>query len=128
MKKLQASYNDNANKIIEQATKKGAIKELNFLINLSMVNTDTKLVPEEPKTFAKAWNHPNANSHATWQEAIKKEFANMNKQQVWHKTKSSAPQSKVCKKQVGLQDQTQQCIQGVSHCKQVQSGTWHQFI
>ena len=36
--------------------------------------------------FAEAWIHPNANSHAKWQEAIGKKFASMNKQQVWHKT------------------------------------------
>ena len=63
MKKLRGSYNDDANKIAKKGTKeKSAIKNLNFLINLSMVSKDTKPVPEEPKTFTKAWNHPNANS------------------------------------------------------------------
>ena len=79
MKRLQALYNDNANKIVKQ-------KKLYFLINFAMVTTDTKPVPEETKTFTKAWNHPNATSHAKWWEAMKKEFADMNKQQVWHKT------------------------------------------
>ena len=56
MKKLQALYNDNANKIVKQATNvKSAIKNLNFLIDLSMVTTDTKCVPEEPKSFTQAW-------------------------------------------------------------------------
>ena len=59
MKKLQASYNYNANKIVKQA----AIKKLKFLINLAIVTKDTKPVSEEPKTFSKAWNHPNAGSH-----------------------------------------------------------------
>ena len=73
MKKLQASFNDNANKIIKQATKeKDAIKNLNVLIDLAIVTTDTKPVPEEPKTLNKAWSHTNANSHMKWQEAIKK--------------------------------------------------------
>ena len=54
-------------------------------MDLAVVTTDTLLVPEEPMTFDKAWNHPNANASAKWQEAIHKEFANMNKQQVWHK-------------------------------------------
>ena len=73
MKKLQASYNNDANKIIKQATwEKSAIENLNFLIDLDMVTTDTKPIPEEPKTFTKAWNHPNANSQAKWQESIKK--------------------------------------------------------
>ena len=86
MKKLQALYNDDANKIIKEATEDKAIKKLNFLIDLAMVTTDTMLVPEEPMTFAKAWNHPNTNSHAKWQEALCKEFVDMNKQQVWLKT------------------------------------------
>ena len=35
MKKLQASYNNDANKIVKQATqKKNAIENLNFVINL----------------------------------------------------------------------------------------------
>ena len=80
MKKLQASYNDNANEIIEQAmNEKSAIEYLNFLIDLSVVTTNTKPVHEEPKTFDKAWKHSNPNSCAKWQEAIKKEFADMNK-------------------------------------------------
>ena len=66
MKKLQASYNDDANKIIKEATQDKAIKNSNFLINLAMVTTDTMLVLEEPMTFDAAWNHPNANSHAKW--------------------------------------------------------------
>ena len=90
MKKLQALYNCNANKIIKQAINEtGPIENLNFLINLAMVTTDTKPVPEEPKTFTKAWNHPNVNSCTKWQEVIKKEFAEMNKQQVWCKTSIS---------------------------------------
>ena len=90
MKKLQALYNDDANKIFEQAMQeKSAIENLNFLIDLVMVTTDTKPVPEELKTFTKAWNHPNASSCMKWQEAIKQEFDDMNEQQVWHKTSKS---------------------------------------
>ena len=50
MKKIQALHNDNANKIVEQATQeKNAMVHLNFLIDLAMVTTDAKPVPEEPK-------------------------------------------------------------------------------
>ena len=43
MKKLQALFNENTNKIIKQATKeKSAIKNLNFLFYLAMVTNDTK--------------------------------------------------------------------------------------
>ena len=90
MKKLQASYNKDANKIIKQATKeKSATKNLNILINLAMVTSDTKPVPEEPMTFNEAWDHPNTNSCVKQWEVIYKEFANINKQQVWRMTSKS---------------------------------------
>ena len=100
MKTLQASYNDDANKIVKQATQeKSGIENLNFLMDLALVIIDTKPVSEEPKTFTKAWNHPNAKSQAKWLEAIKKEFADMNKQQVWCKTsKSLMPPNHRCMK------------------------------
>ena len=83
MKKLQALYNNNAKKIMEQATQeRSAIENLIFFINLAIVITDTKPIPEEPKTFTEAWNYPNESSCMKWWEAIKKKFANMNKQQV----------------------------------------------
>ena len=83
MKKLQASYNDDSKKIVEQAMqKKGAIKNFNFLIDLAMVSNDIKSTLEKPQMFNKSWNHPNKESHRKWQEAICKEFMDMNKQQV----------------------------------------------
>ena len=52
MKKLQASYNDNADKIVMEVTKKKDAKEnMNFLIDLAtiaMVAEDTKLTRDEP--------------------------------------------------------------------------------
>ena len=59
MKKLQASYNNDATKVIKEATQVKVSKNLNFLINLAMVTTDTMPVPEEPVSFIEAWNHPN---------------------------------------------------------------------
>ena len=47
---------------------------------------------------------------------------------VQDKQKSYAPQLKMCKKQVGLQDLMQHCIPGASCCMLVQSGTWHWFF
>ena len=64
-------------------------QKLNFLINLVMVTNDTKPIPEEPKTFNKAWDHPNENSCKKWWEAIHKELADKNKQQVWCMTHKS---------------------------------------
>ena len=54
-----------------------------------MVTTNTMPVPEEPASFDEAWNLPNSTSWEKWQEAICKEFADMNKQQVWHRTSKS---------------------------------------
>ena len=63
MKKLQAAYNNDANKIVKQAMKeRSAIKTKNFLINLAIVTNNTKPAPEQCKTFNKAWDHPNTNS------------------------------------------------------------------
>ena len=65
MKKLQALYNDDAKKIVEQATQeKSAIENKNFLIDLAVVASNTKSIPEEPKTFTKAWIHSDVNSCA----------------------------------------------------------------
>ena len=84
MKKVQALYNNDANKIIKEATQDKVAKNLNFLIDLAMVTIDTMPVPEEPASFHEAWNHPNATSQEKWREVIFKEFADdMNKQQVW---------------------------------------------
>ena len=83
MKKLQALYNDNANKIVKQAAWEESTNEnLNFLIDLVIVESGTKPSLDEPQTFNEAWNHPNKESWRKWQEAIHKDFNNMNKQQV----------------------------------------------
>ena len=46
MKKLQALYNDDAKKIIKEAMQDNVVENLNFLINLAMVTTDTMPVLE----------------------------------------------------------------------------------
>ena len=66
MKKLQALYNDDANKIVEEAAQEKDVKEnLNVLINfatIAKVAEDTKPMKDESRTFNKAWNHPNPES------------------------------------------------------------------
>ena len=89
MKKLQVLYNDDTNKIIQEATGVKVSENLNFLIDLAMVTTKTMPVPEEWTSFNEAWNHPITTSWEKWQEAIPKEVASMNKQQVWCKTTKS---------------------------------------
>ncbi len=41
----------------------------------------------ELRTFQEAWNHPDIKQCMKWREAIRMEFADMNKQQVWCKIK-----------------------------------------
>ena len=56
MKNLQASYDLDANKIVEQSTQERRAKEsLKFL---AMVAEGTKSTENKPQTFKKAWNHP----------------------------------------------------------------------
>ena len=58
IKKLQASYSDDANKTVKQATQeKCVIKNSNFLINLARVSSNTNPSLDELKTFNEAWNH-----------------------------------------------------------------------
>ena len=60
MKKLQASYNNNANKIVKQAAQeKNTNKNSIFLIDLAIVASDNKPSLDEPQMFKDAWNHPN---------------------------------------------------------------------
>ena len=62
MKKLQALYNNDMNEIIKGAMQDKVAKNLNFLINLAMVTTNTMPVPKEPASFHEAGNYPNATS------------------------------------------------------------------
>ena len=83
MKNLQASYNKMPTKSSSKLHKKKCHENLSMSIDLAMVANDTKPALEEPQTFNKALNYPNNDIHKEWQEAIHKEFVNMNKQQVW---------------------------------------------
>ena len=62
MKKLQALYNKDAKKIVEEVAQKRCKRIFDFLINLAiiaMVTEVTKPTEGEPQTFNKAWNHLN---------------------------------------------------------------------
>ena len=84
--KIQASHNDDANKILKEGTSVKTTKNLNFLIDFAMITIESVSVPEEPTSFNDAWNHPNITCREKWREAMCKEFADMNKKQVWRKT------------------------------------------
>ena len=46
MKKLPASHNNDANKIIKEVMQDKVVENLNFLIHLAMVTTNSMLIPE----------------------------------------------------------------------------------
>ncbi len=57
------------------------------------------MVLVELRTFQEAWNHPDLKQYMKWREAIRKEFADMNKQQVWRKVKcDKIPKGRHCVK------------------------------
>ena len=64
LKNIQALYNEDVNKIIEQVAQEENSKEnLNVSINLAtiaMVAKDTESTKDEPQTFNEACNHANA--------------------------------------------------------------------
>ena len=63
IKKLQAVYNEDANKLIKQvAQEKFAKQNLIILIafaTIAMVTEDKISTKDEPQTFNEAWNHAN---------------------------------------------------------------------
>ncbi len=60
----------------------------------------------EPRPFQEGWDHPEIKQCMKWREAIRKEFSDMNKQQVWHKIiRDKIPKGMLlCQIQMGLQD------------------------
>ena len=64
---LQALYSNDTNEIVVQASEEKSTNEnLNFLIDLAMVASDTKPSLDKPQMFNKAWNHPNKESQRKW--------------------------------------------------------------
>ena len=83
MKKMQALWNDNNKKVVEQTTEVKHSKEnLIFFIDLAIVAENIKSTKDEPQAFNKAWNHPCHLSWRKWQVDIQKEFSKMKKWQV----------------------------------------------
>ena len=64
--KLQALYNDDTNKIVEDATHVKVSENLNFFIDLAMITTESIPVPAEPASFNEAWNHLDVTSREKW--------------------------------------------------------------
>ncbi len=84
MQNLEASFKPDALKMVAEA--KGG-NELLPISESSAIALSVCMELAEPRTFQEAWNHPDPERCMKWREAIRKEFADMNKQQVWRKVK-----------------------------------------
>ena len=66
MNNSQALYNEDANKIVEQAAQEWSAKrKFIFFLNLdtiAIIARDTKSTEDESETFNKVWNHSNLES------------------------------------------------------------------
>ena len=43
------------------------------------------MIIQNPDIFQEAWNHPNEEKREHWRTAIKKEFNNVTKREIWRK-------------------------------------------
>ena len=68
----------NEKKIGQYVKKGGNVDVGNDIPNL----VEPEDVPEEPKTFKEAWDHPDKKERELWREAIKKEFGDMSNRKV----------------------------------------------
>ena len=78
-------------------------KTARLLIDVAKVTDNqrddaTKQQPfEEPKTFQQAWYHPDEYQRKMWREAIRKEYRDMIKHNVWRRTsKRQIPSNRRC--------------------------------
>ncbi len=94
MKNLEASFNPEFLNMVAEA-KRG--NELLPIPESSASALSVCIEFAKPRTFQEAWNHPDLKHFIKWREAIRKEFSNMNKQQVWRKIKcDKIPKGRHC--------------------------------
>ena len=108
MKRLAASYNPVATRVVEKANEKSKNMDVvNFMIDLAVFAQTTGIKTElgsgrdeeRPNTFREAWDHPNMEKRNKWRDAIKKEFNDMTKRGVWRKiSRSEIPDGRTCVK------------------------------
>jgi len=66
-----------------------------FFANAGVIDTNLnfeqafKQIPIEPTAFREAYDHPDAKQREKWQEAIKKDFRDMQCRGVWKKVRRS---------------------------------------
>ncbi len=101
LKKLDTSYNPVLDDIYEtgredsdnNSTATVINKTARYQIDIGIVvndkkddSTKNKQQFEEPKTLQEAWHDPDQYQQKKWCEAIRKEFQDMIKYKVWHRT------------------------------------------
>ena len=93
LKTLATSYNDDATKQLEglkNANQANLVNDLSTVVNANDISKITQAIDQEPMMFQEAWNHKDKNSREEWQNAIHKEFGDMNRKQVWRKIKCNS--------------------------------------
>ena len=102
LKKLAISYNNNATKQLEglrNANRANLVTNLNNVANANDVSKIGRAIDQELRIFQEAWYHKDKISREKWQNAIRKEFGDMNHKQVWRKIKrNSIPKNRRCVK------------------------------
>ena len=90
IRRIEGFYNEGADeqlrKIDEELDEVSNLNVDKLMTNFGFAAIDDDL----PKTFCKAWDHPDPENRTKWREAIRKEFRSMIKQGVWKKVKHSS--------------------------------------
>jgi hypothetical protein len=79
MRLLESSFNPEASTVLQniEQGREILLEQANIGLFSGIV------IDEEPSTFDEAWSHDDPKARGKWQDAIKEEFCDMNKQQVW---------------------------------------------
>jgi Reverse transcriptase (RNA-dependent DNA polymerase) len=92
MKRLQSSFNPEATKIIDDFDQGTDI--LLDSVNLALICGN---VMKEPKSFDYAWNCSDPDQRTKWRAAIKKDFSDMERRNVWDViSKEEVPKDRRC--------------------------------
>ena len=87
---MATSYNDDATKQLKglrNDDQANLVTNLNTVANANDVSKIAQAIDQERRTFQEAWYHKKQISREKWQNAIRKEFGNMNRKQLWRKIK-----------------------------------------
>jgi hypothetical protein len=76
---LENSFNPEASTMLQNIEhgREIILEKANFALFIGI------LIDEEPSNVDEAWNHDDPKAGGSWQDSIKKEVSDMDKQQVW---------------------------------------------